>query len=154
MKTFEKRSVIPATMEQMIAFHNDRRAIRWLTPPPILIRFHKDERTSLTSGELDFTLWFGPLPVKWTARHEPGPTETSFQDRMLRGPLDTWVHQHVFREVQGGVELMDHLIYAHRGGLWGIFTRLLFDGLPLRILFIYRHWRTGRIAPKYKAEAR
>ena len=154
MKTFEKRSIIPTTIAQVVAFHNDKRAIRWLTPPPILIRFHRDERTSLTSGELDFTLWFGPLPVKWTARHEPGPTETSFQDRMLRGPLDTWVHQHVFREVPGGVELQDHLTYAHRGGLWGIFTRLLFDGLPLRILFIYRHWQTRRIAPKYKAEVR
>ena len=47
MKTFEKRSVIPTTMVQMIAFHSDERAIRWLTPPPIFIQFHRDTRTSL-----------------------------------------------------------------------------------------------------------
>ena len=101
------------------------------------------------------TLWFLVLPVAWTARHEPGPVETSFQDRMLSGPLEMWVHQHVFREVEGGVELHDHLTYAHReGGFWGVFTRLLFDGLPLRILFIYRHWQTKRIATKYKVETK
>ncbi len=150
MKTFEQRSVIPTTLEQVYAFHNDRRAIRWLTPPFVLIRFHRDSRSSLTDGELEMTLWFLALPVRWTARHEPGPTGTSFQDRMLVGPLGMWVHQHLFREVPGGVELVDHLTYEHRGGLWGIFTRLVFDGLPLRILFLYRHWQTRRIAPSYK----
>ena len=95
------------------------------------------------------TLWFLVLPVNWIARHEPGPTETSFQDRMIQGPLDVWVHQHIFREVPGGVALIDHLDYEHRkGGFWGIFTRLMFDGLPLRILFAYRHWQTKRIATK------
>lgn len=149
MKTFEKRSIIPVTMAQMTAFHNDPQVIRWLTPPPIYVQFRRDTRTSLTEGELDMTLWFLVLPVHWTARHEPGPTETSFQDRMIRGPLEVWVHQHVFREVPGGVELIDHLDYEHRkGGFWGFFTRLMFDGLPLQILFAYRHWQTKRIATK------
>lgn len=151
MKTYEKRSVIPITMEQMVAFHNDARAIRWLTPPFVVIRFHRDTRTSLTDGELDMTLWFLVLPVAWTARHEPGPTETSFQDRMVRGPLEVWMHQHIFREVPGGIELCDHLTYKHRsGGFRGVFTRLMFDGLALRILFAYRHWQTQRIATKLR----
>ena len=81
-------------------------------------------------GQLEFVLWFGPLPVRWTALHEPGPIDTSFQDRMLRGPLDIWVHQHIFREVPGGVELTDHLEYQHHEGLRGICSRLLFGGLP------------------------
>src|SRR5215217_8067431 len=101
-KTFEKRSVILTTMEQMIAFHNDLRAVRWLTPPPIIMQRKFDTRKSLTEGELGFVLWFGPLPVRWTARHETGPTEISFQDRMVRGPMQFWLHQHVFREVPGG----------------------------------------------------
>jgi ligand-binding SRPBCC domain-containing protein len=150
--TFEKRSVIPTTMEQMIAFHNDPRTLRWLTPPPIIMQKRYDTRKSLTEGELEFVLWFGPLPVKWTARHEPGPTDTSFRDRMIRGPMQFWLHQHSFREVPGGVELTDHLEYEHRAGLWGIFTRMLFGGLLLKFLFLYRHVRTKQIAPNYKAK--
>lgn len=148
MKTLEYRSLIPATLAQVEAFHNDLRVFAWLVPPPIIMRIHSDTRTSLTSGAIDFTLWFLLLPVRWTARHEPGPTEHSFQDRMMRGPLRVWVHQHSFRAVEGGTELIDRVTYEHKRGLWGIFTRLFFDGLPLRLLFGYRHWRTRQQAPR------
>lgn len=152
MKTFEHRTVIPATMEQVIAFHDAPGAIQRLTPPPIFVTIQRDARTSLTSGELDMTLWFGPLPVRWTARHERVSRENGFQDRMIRGPLAFWLHEHTFRKVEGGVELTDRVTYEHRkGGFWGIFTHLVFDGLPLRFLFLYRHQRTRALAPKVQA---
>jgi len=144
-RVFQHRSLIPTTLERMWAFHNDPRVLGWLTPPPIFVRVLRDDRTSLTDGELEFQLWFGPFPAHWLARHEPGPIETSFIDRMLKGPASVWVHEHIMRPVDGGVELVDHITIAHRpGGFWGLFTRLFFDGLPLRALFIYRHWRTRR----------
>ncbi|MEO8394753.1 MAG: hypothetical protein ABI700_17290 [Chloroflexota bacterium] len=150
-KTFEYRSIAKTTMAQVMAFHHDPRTLQWLTPPPIFITLQRDTRTSLTSGELEFTLWFALLPVRWTARHEPGDTKTSFRDVMTRGPMIRWEHQHVFREVEGGVELSDHLTYEHRSsGFWSIFTRLFFDGLPLRLFFFYRHLRTHQLAPKYQ----
>lgn len=144
---FEKRSVFPTTMTAMIAFHDDPRALRRLTPPPIIMQEISNQRTSLTSGELEFRLWFGLLPVRWRARHEPGPTDTSFADRMIHGPLASWRHEHIFREMPDGIELTDRITYAHKPGLPGLFTRLLFDGIPLRILFFYRHLRT-RLALK------
>lgn len=143
---YEHRSVIPTTMERMIAFHEDPRALAMLTPPPMFVQLKRDERTSLTDGEIEFVLWFGPLPIRWVARHEPGPTETSFTDRMLSGPVERWEHQHIFKAVEGGVELTDHVEIVHRsGGFWALFSRLFFAGLPLRMLFFYRHLRT-RIA--------
>ncbi|MFN8450693.1 MAG: SRPBCC family protein [Anaerolineae bacterium] len=152
MPTFEHRSRIPATLAQVIAFHDDPRALRRLTPPPILLRIHRDSRTSLTDGEVDLTLWFGPLPVHWLARHQPGATEHAFHDSMVRGPMRSWEHEHTFRPVDGGVELLDRVVYEHRApGFWSMFTRLFFGGLALRFLFIYRHWRTRRLAPTYPA---
>ncbi|NWG15531.1 MAG: SRPBCC family protein [Chloroflexi bacterium] len=141
-KVFERRSVIPTTVEHMWAFHEDKRALARLTPPPLWVRRVRDEMRSLTDGELEFQLWLGPLPVRWVARHEPGPLDTSFADRMLAGPLASWRHEHIFRAVPGGVELTDRVTYAHKPGLAGLWTRLLFDGLPLKFLFFYRHLRT------------
>ena len=129
-------------MENIIAFHDHPRAINLLTPPPIFVQCLRDDRKSLTEGKLIFRLWLGPIPVRWVARHEPGPTETSFIDRMRDGPLAAWQHEHIFRAVPGGVELTDCITFAHKPGLPGFLTRLLFDGLPLRLLFTYRHWRT------------
>lgn len=128
----------------MVAFHQDPRALKRLSMPPTFIQVLRDERTSLTGGEIEFNLWLGPFPIRWIARHEPGPIETSFSDRMLRGPMAEWRHEHIFRPVEGGAELLDRLTFAHQPGWRGILTRLLFDGLPLRLLFLYRHWRTRR----------
>lgn len=136
-------SVIPTTMDAMIAFHNHPKAFSWLTPFPIIVQVHRNALTSLTSGEVEFTLWFGPIPARWLARHEAGPIETSFADRMVTGPMAVWYHRHIFREVPGGIELTDCITTQHKsGGFWGIFTRLFFAGLPLRFLFFYRHMRT------------
>lgn len=140
--TFQHESIIPTTIEAIEAFHNDPTAFSKLTPPPIFAQVHRRELTSLTEGTLEFTLWFGPIPVRWVAQHEAGPTPHSFADRMMQGPMAYWLHQHIFEPVEGGVKLIDRISIAHKPGLQGLLTRLTFDGLPLKFLFIYRHMAT------------
>lgn len=139
---FEKRTTMPTSMERMFAFHEDPSALAKLSPPPIFMQLHQDGRKSLTEGELDFTLWFGPLPIRWLAQHQPGPTPNSFADMMLKGPMAYWRHEHIFEQAADGVTLIDRVTLAHKPGLTGLLTRLMFDGLPLQFLFFYRHLRT------------
>ena len=143
-KVYEKRSIISGNVEEMMAFHAAPNAFQILTPPPIFIQILRNDLASITNGEVEFRLWAGPIPLHWLARHEPGPIPTSFIDRMLTGPMAYWEHQHIFRAVPGGVELTDHITLEHKSGVMGLFTRLFFDGLPLRFLFLYRHWVTKR----------
>lgn len=146
-RIFEKHITINTTVEKLIAFHEDPAALGRLTPPPIFVQVREDNRTSLTNGDLKFTLWFGPIPLKWHVQHESGPTETSFADRMLSGPMAHWYHEHIFTETPDGARLTDRVTIQHKSGWQGLLTRLMFDGLPLRILFFYRHLRT-RLALK------
>lgn len=142
-RIYEKRSVMKTTVEKLIVFHNQPSALSKLTPPPIIMRLTQDDRTSLTEGELKFTMWFGPIPLRWIARHEVGPTEHSFADRQIKGPMAYWRHEHIFEVVDDEhVALIDRVTRAHKSGFQGILTRLIFDGIPLRILFLYRHLRT------------
>ena len=71
-KVFEHRSFIATSIDRMMDFHNDPQALARLTPPPPLMFMQvlRDDRTSLTDGELEFRLWFGPIAVRWLARHE------------------------------------------------------------------------------------
>jgi ligand-binding SRPBCC domain-containing protein len=142
---FEHRSRFPAPVEALRAFHENPDALALLTPPPLVVQTLRDTRTSLVEGDLVFRMWFGPLPVRWHARHEPGPTALSFVDRMVDGPMATWVHEHIFiptgGPTGGGAELVDRVTLAHKPGWRGALTRLFFDGVPLRLLFRYRHWR-------------
>lgn len=143
-KTHEFRTLVPTTLETIWRFHEKPTALNMLTPPPLLVKIVNDQRASLTEGFVDFVLWFGPIPVHWLARHEPGPTPTSFIDRMIEGPLAAWEHQHLFREVADSVELVDKITLTHKASWQGWVSRLAFDGLALRFLFWYRHWRTKR----------
>lgn len=145
-KIFEHVSVFKgATAAQCRAFHAAPGAFARLTPPPIFMQVHRNDIRDLVDGDVEFTLWFGPIPVRWHARHAPGVNADSFVDYQVRGPMAYWYHEHTMTDVAGGVELRDRLTIAHKPGLAGVLTRLAFDGLPLRFLFVYRHWRTGRV---------
>jgi ligand-binding SRPBCC domain-containing protein len=141
---FEKSSVMKTTIQGMFDFHDAPQVFQQISPPLVFVQIHEDNRTSLTDGDLKFTLWMGFIPVRWHAQHQPGPTEHSFADEMLAGPLAHWLHQHIFEAVEGGVKLTDRVTYAHKSGLWGLYTRLAFSRPALQLLFLYRHFRTRR----------
>lgn len=144
-RVFEKRSFIPVSVQDLKKWHEQPGALQKLTPFPIIIQVIRDDRVAVDSGELEFRLWFGPLPLRWVVNQEPGPLpNASFADRMLEGPMAVWHHEHIFWETENGVELIDRITLAHKAGWRGLLTRLMFDGLPLRMLFFFRHWRTRR----------
>ncbi|NDJ84332.1 MAG: hypothetical protein GYB66_00460 [Chloroflexi bacterium] len=149
---FEHRSTIPTTLDAIQAFHEHPKAFQRLTPPPVFIQVHRNELDTLTNGEVEFTMWMGLIPIRWIARHEPGPIDTSFIDRQIKGPLESWEHQHIFEPVEDGVILIDRITLAHQPGWKGWLTRLCFDGIPLRLLFVYRHLRTRRALRQRRTE--
>ncbi len=139
---YEKRSEFNGTVEALTAFHKDPKVFSRLVPPPLFAQIQRDDRTSLREGEIEFTLWLGPIPIHWLAQHQPGPTDTSFADQMVKGPMAYWRHEHIFESTANGTALTDRVTFAHHPGLRGLLTHLLFDGIPLRLLFFYRHLRT------------
>lgn len=141
-KVYEKSTIMNTTLKKMMAFHESPEAFGKLVPPPMIAQLREDHRTSITDGDLKFTLWMGPIPIKWHARHQEGPTETSFADLMIEGPMAYWRHEHIFDVVADGVKLTDRITLAHKDGFQGFLTRLMFDGISLKFLFFYRHLRT------------
>jgi ligand-binding SRPBCC domain-containing protein len=147
-KIFVHQSVMPGTLSQLIAFHEAPDVFSRLAMPPLVFQVLRDTRASLTEGELSFRLWFGPVPLRWRARHERGPVQESFRDVQVEGPMEYWEHDHIFERAESGVRLTDRVTLAHKPGWRGLLTRLLFDGPPLRMLFVYRHWQTRRALRK------
>jgi ligand-binding SRPBCC domain-containing protein len=125
-------------------FHRDARALRRLTPPPLWVQLHRAD--SLADGAVaDFTLWFGPLPVRWVALHSQVDPRRGFVDEMVRGPLRRWRHEHAFAAESADVTVVsDRITYDYRPGLGGLFGRAFFAGPGLRLLFAYRSWATRR----------
>ena len=137
MLHFQHRFTVKSSQAVVADFHRDSRALRQLTPPPIWVQFHAVE--PLGEGSVaDFTMWLGPLPIRWTAVHSQ-VTSHGFIDTQKRGPFRAWQHRHRFRELgDGRTEVVDE-IEAEPGNL---VSRLMWLTLPF--LFAYRGWRTRR----------
>jgi ligand-binding SRPBCC domain-containing protein len=140
---FEHRFEVKAPLAAVRAFHADSSALRKLTPPPTVIQLHRFG--PLEDGMVaEFTLWLGPVPVRWKARHEDvGPS--GFVDVQVEGPMAAWRHTHRFEPLAADrTEVRDRVEYEHPGGLRGLGTRLLFSRVALRGLFSYRALATRR----------
>jgi ligand-binding SRPBCC domain-containing protein len=124
-------------------FHHDTSALKTLTPPPTIVQIHSVE--PLAEGSVSvFTLWVGPLPLRWQAVHR-GVSERGFTDVQASGPARKWEHTHTFTPIGDQTTRIDeHIEYEHRGGFLGLVTRLLFSWPNLFFMFSYRKWITRR----------
>jgi len=63
---------------------------------------------------------------------------SSFTDVQRKGPYTHWSHKHIFRKVDGGVEMTDELEYALPFGPFGRLANSLFVGREVKSIFEYR----------------
>ncbi len=135
---------VKAPLAAVAEFHKDSRALRQLTPPPLIVQFNKVE--PLAEGSVaDFTMWAGPIPIRWTAVHSQVTEENGFIDTQNRGPFRTWRHHHQFRALdEHTTEVVDE-IEAEYGS---VISRLMWSNLGM--LFAYRAHRTKALLENVK----
>lgn len=137
MPIFDYRFTVNAPLKAVRDFHHDTSALKRLTPPPTIVQLHEIE--PLAEGSVSkFTLWLGPMPLRWTAVH-CDVSERGFTDIQAEGPAKKWTHTHTFTPLSESVtEQHEHVEFEHQRGLWGIVTRILFAKPNLVITFTYR----------------
>jgi ligand-binding SRPBCC domain-containing protein len=137
-RSFDFTFTVRAPLAAVADFHRDARALKRLTPPPIFVQLHRVEPLAENSVA-DFTLWFGPLPVRWKAVHSDVDAAREFSDTQAAGPMRFWQYTHRFEAVDSATtRVSEHIEYAHHPGWRGLISRLLFNPLALRMLFFYR----------------
>ncbi len=141
MPQFDFYFTVNAPLTAVHAFHHDTRILKKLTPPPLFVQIHAFEPLA-EGSRAEFTLWFGPLPLRWTAvHHHVGPQ--GFTDRQEKGPLKFWEHTHRFTAVNDHTtHVHEHIEYEHFPGRRGWLSRLLFNKPGLLMLFTARKWLT------------
>ncbi len=137
MPLFDYSFIVNAPVEAVRDFHRDTSALKKLTPPPTFVQIHSIE--PMAEGSVsEFTLWVGPLPLRWKAVHR-NVTDRGFTDIQESGPAAKWEHTHSFVPLADcRTEIREHIEYEHRRGFWGVVTRLLFSWPNLWFMFGYR----------------
>ena len=138
MARFSWVTRVRAPIDAVAAFHALPRVIRRLTPRVVPMTTHRMD--ALAEGSVsEFTLWFGPLPVRWTALHLGVDRHAGFTDIQIAGPFRSWIHHHGYEPDHGGwTRIVERIDYEHDGGWRGLLTRILFSRPMLYALFTYR----------------
>lgn len=141
---------VHAPLSVVADFHAQSASMGAITPPPVKAQVHQAPARLNEGDEMDFTLWLGPLPIRWVARIED-VSGNGFSDRQLRGPFRRWVHRHQFRAIDNQTtEVIDEIeagLQPHP--LWAVVGLGMWLNLPL--LFAYRGWKTKRLLEKNHA---
>jgi ligand-binding SRPBCC domain-containing protein len=140
---YKHRFEVNAPLTTVAEFHAKSASMGAITPPPVVVRVHHAPARLDDGDEMDFTMWLGPLPVRWLARIED-VSPTGFTDRQLHGPFRHWVHRHTFTPVdETTTAVVDEIELELRSNLWWKLVGLgMWLSLPL--LFAYRAWKTKR----------
>lgn len=146
---FTRQFQVQAPIEAVTTFHTQSSSMGKITPPPIITQLHQTPPVLNDGDRMDFTLWFGPLPLRWLAQIEnvqsDGENSARFTDRQIKGPFGQWVHNHIFKSLNQTTTLVIDEIEASLSNhfLWKLIGLAMWLTLP--ILFAYRSWKTRRL---------
>jgi ligand-binding SRPBCC domain-containing protein len=141
---YKHRFRVKAPLADVAEFHSQSASMGDITPPPAVVKVHEAPARLDEGDEMDFTVWLGPLPIRWQARIEE-VTPTGFVDRQLRGPFRCWSHRHSYQPVdEQTTEVIDEIEFKLDKhpvrGMMGLGMTL-----SLPFLFAYRGWKTRRL---------
>lgn len=124
MAVYERSCRVAASLEDVWAFHSKPAGLVAVSPAWLGLRVERvaDRRGETGIDELvegaEIRLSLRPFGVgprtTWTSRivaREYEAERAFFRDRVVEGPVPTWVHEHRFVAVEGGTRIVDRVEY-------------------------------------------
>ncbi len=140
IETFEKKSRIRASAAAVFRFHERKEAFRLLSPPWQRITVVQPPRSLEVGTRVVLRVAVGPVRRTLVFEHVGYVPGTSFTDKMVEGPLQHWVHEHiVVPDGDAAAYLIDRVEYSLPLGLLGALALRPIARYELTRLFAYRH---------------
>jgi ligand-binding SRPBCC domain-containing protein len=140
--TLIRKQVLPVSIERAWDFFSSPGNLRRITPAYMQFRIlHISGSEKMYAGQIiRYKLFALPfLPITWTTEITHVQNHLYFVDEQRFGPYTMWHHQHKFRLVPEGVEMIDEVNYALPLGFIGRITHWLFVRRQLNVIFDYRY---------------
>ena len=134
----EARQNLPVSIAEAWEFFSDAGNLARITPPSLGFEVTSAPAERMYAGMI-ITYRVRPLfgvPVGWVTEITHVDEPHRFVDEQRFGPYRFWHHQHLFREIEGGVEARDIVHYALPAG--GGAVRRMLVAPRLREIFAYR----------------
>ncbi len=150
-KTFFEASVLlPASASELFAFHENPHNISAIAPGSLKV-LSVEADPCAAEGKTFFlrVRQFG-VTAEWLGVWQTVEAPHTLIDEGVRCPFQTWRHEHIFQEVEGGTVMVDRVTLTPRGGLLiAILARPILR-LVLKKMFHDRHRATRAVFQNQK----
>jgi ligand-binding SRPBCC domain-containing protein len=130
---------LPRRRDDVFPFFADALNLQELTPPWLHFEMLTRGPIEMKVGTLiEYKLRIRGVPVRWQSEITVWEPPHRFVDEQRRGPYRYWIHEHIFKESDGGTACRDRVRYGVTGG--GLVHRMLVKP-DLTKIFEYRRKR-------------
>lgn len=144
---------IPCSLDEAWRFFSDPANLVRITPESfsfrIISQHHGDTMYPGQVIEYKVKPVLG-IPLYWMTEITHVVDRKLFVDEQRYGPYSLWHHQHLFREIEGGVEMTDIVHYRIPLGWLGDMGNALFVRKKLKQVFDYRFEQVEKLFGKWK----
>lgn len=143
MHQLKTRQIVHAPIERVWEFFSRPDNLNLLTPLELHFRILSGDERDMHNGQIiSYAIRILPfVRVGWVTEIKHVVPMQSFVDEQRIGPYRLWHHTHEFRQVDGGVEILDTVHYALPFGIFGGFVHWLWVRRRLNFIFGYRQKR-------------
>lgn len=141
LHTYKSKQFLPITIQYAWEFFSSPKNLSVITPKRLNfeILFQSGEGKMYEGQIIKYKITVLPfVRMYWETEIIEVIELKSFTDIQRKGPYAHWSHKHIFKEVEGGVEMTDELEYAVPFGLFGQLANFLFVRREVKSIFDYR----------------
>ena len=111
--TFYKEQFVPSDMDTVFEFFSRPENLEKITPSSMGFNIITPTPIEMKEGAIiDYTVKILGVPVRWRTMITSYKENEYFVDEQLKGPYSYWHHKHTFKEVDGGILIIDEITYA------------------------------------------
>lgn len=147
--TFSTKQLIKSySLEEVWAFFSNPHNLQKITPASMEFRIASTEVPKAIYKGMMICYRVRPLlhlPMTWLTEITQVQKPFTFIDEQRVGPYKLWHHEHHFRQLPDGVEMIDRLTYAVGFGLIGRWLNALIIKRRLREIFHYRRQQIHKL---------
>lgn len=149
------RQNVPKTIEEVWRFFSDAKNLLTVTPPHLNLKVTNDVYGQEVYAGQVMTYTVRPLlniPLSWMTEITHVEPLKYFVDEQRKGPYKLWHHQHHFKAIEGGVEMIDIVHYRLPFGVIGSIGNALIVKKELEKIFLYRYQKIIELFGKWEGE--
>ena len=152
MHTLERTQRLPISVEEAWKFFQSPKNLAAITPDYMGFNILSETPAKMYPG-LFIHYKVSPLlgiKMRWTTEITHVEAPSYFVDEQRVGPYSIWHHEHHFKAIEGGVEMLDRVNYKVPFGLLGKIFHPIIVRPKLEQIFDYRVRKTEELFGKWK----